>query len=106
MLLGARPRLGIQVVELTDQLARYFKVEDGVLISSVGSGSAAEKAGLRAGDVILKIDGTVVGSSRELVRRVTRSDAKEMVVTVHRDGQTMDVRVPVEPRRTPRGPTT
>src|SRR5262245_26444529 len=103
---SARPRLGIQVVELTDQLARYFKVEDGVLVSSVRSGSAAEKAGLHAGDVILKIDGTVVGSSRELVRRVGRSDAKEVVLTIQRDGKPMDVRVQLEPRRTPRGPTT
>jgi membrane-associated protease RseP (regulator of RpoE activity) len=71
---GVRPRLGIQVVDLTDQLARYFKVEDGVLVSSVRSGSAADKAGLHAGDVIVKIDGTSIGSNHELVRRVGRSD--------------------------------
>jgi serine protease Do len=103
---NARPRLGIEVVELTDQLARYFKVEDGVLVSSVRSGSAAEKAGLHAGDVILKVDGEAVGSSRELVRRVGRSEAKQVVLTVQRDGHPMDVRVQLEPRRTPRGPTT
>ena len=103
---NARPRLGIEVVELTDQLAGYFKVEDGVLVSRVRSGSAAEKAGLHAGDVILKVDGEAVASSRELVRRVGRSDAKQVVLTVQRDGHPVDVRVQLEPRRTPRGPTT
>ena len=103
---NARPRLGIQVMELTDQLARYFKVEDGVLVSSVSSGSAADKAGLHAGDIILKIDGTAVTSSRELVRRVARSEARQVTLTVQRDGKPLDVRVQLEPRRTPRGPTT
>jgi C-terminal processing protease CtpA/Prc len=103
---SGRPRLGIEVVELTEQLARHFKVEDGVLVSSVRSGSAAEKAGLRAGDVIVKVDGSAIGTSRELVRRVARSDAKQIVVTVQRDGHPVDVRVTLEPRRTPRGPST
>jgi serine protease Do len=103
---GARPRLGIQVVELTEQLAHHFKVDDGVLVSSVTSGSPAEKAGLQAGDIILKVDGTAVGSTRDLVRRVGRSEAKQVVLTVQREGKPMDVRVQLEPRRTPRGPTT
>jgi serine protease Do len=104
---GARPRLGVQVVELTDQLARHFGVEDGILVSSVRSGSAAEKAGLRAGDIILKVDGEAVASSRELVRRVARGEsARQVTLTVQRDGKPMDVRVQLEPRRTPRGPTT
>ena len=104
---GLRPRLGVQVVDLSEQLARYFKVEEGVLVSSVTAGSAAEKAGLRAGDIILKVDGERVGSSRELVRNVGRTDgAREVTLQVQRDGHPMDVRVRLEPRRTPRGPTT
>jgi membrane-associated protease RseP (regulator of RpoE activity) len=105
--MGARPRLGVQVVELTDQLARHFGVPDGILVSGVRSGSAADKAGLRAGDIILKVDGEAVASGRELVRRVARGDsARQVTLTVQRDGKPMDVRVQLEPRRTPRGPTT
>ena len=51
------PRLGIRYHELSDQLAAYFKVDDGVLVSSVDEGSPAAKAGLRAGDVIVKLNG-------------------------------------------------
>lgn len=104
---GFRPRLGIEAVDLTDQLARYFKVEDGVLVSSVREGSPAEKAGLHAGDIILKVDGEPVGTSRELVRRISRGDdAREVTLSIQRDGRPMDVRVRLEPRRRPQGPTT
>jgi serine protease Do len=95
-----RPRLGVQVVDLGEQLARYFKVDDGVLVSSVNPGSPAEKAGLRAGDIILKVDGQAVGSSRDLVRNVGRTDsAREVTLQVQRDGHPLDVRVRLEPRR-------
>lgn len=104
---GFRPRLGIEVVGLTDQLARHFKVEGGVLVSSVREGSPAEKAGLRAGDIIVKVDGQPVSDAGELVRQVSRGDeAREATLTVQRDGRTMDVRVQLEKRRAPRGPTT
>jgi serine protease Do len=106
-MVGLRPRLGIQVDDLGEQLARYFKVEGGVLVSSVNPGSPAEKAGLRAGDIILKVDGEPVGSSRELIRQVGRADsAREVTLHIQREGRPMDVRVQLEPRRTPRGPTT
>src|SRR5262245_25934321 len=45
-------RLGITVDDLSSQLANYFGTKDGVLVSSVTAGSVAEKAGLKAGDVI------------------------------------------------------
>jgi Trypsin-like serine proteases, typically periplasmic, contain C-terminal PDZ domain len=46
--------LGIEAESLDSQLAQYFGVKQGVLVRSVVRGSAAEKAGFRAGDVILK----------------------------------------------------
>ncbi len=50
---------GIRVEQLTDQLREFFGVpgNNGVLVSSVEANSAAEKAGLKAGDVITAIDG-------------------------------------------------
>ena len=50
--------LGVQTESLTRQLGEYFGVKDGegVLVRSVEKNSAAEKAGLKAGDVIVKAD--------------------------------------------------
>ena len=39
-----------------EQLAEFFGVKEGVLVRSVNKGSAAEKAGIKAGDVIIKVD--------------------------------------------------
>jgi serine protease Do len=58
--------LGIEAETLDGQLAQYFGVKEGVLVRSVGKDSAAEKAGLKAGDVIVKVDGTEISSPREL----------------------------------------
>ncbi len=58
--------LGVEAEGIDGQLAQFFGVEEGVLVRSVASDSAAEKAGLKAGDVILKIDGKPVDSPREV----------------------------------------
>ena len=49
-----------------DQLAEFFGVQEVVLVRSVKKGSAAEKAGIKAGDVITKVDDSKVGSSAEI----------------------------------------
>jgi S1-C subfamily serine protease len=54
----APPRLGVTVQELSPQLADYFGVDDGVLVSSVTEESVAAAAGLQAGDVITSVDGS------------------------------------------------
>ena len=64
------PRLGVEVSHLSDQLAEYFGVEGGLLVTSVEPGSAAEAASLRAGDVILAIDGAPVKDLRSLRQRL------------------------------------
>ena len=65
---GGRPSLGISGDELTTQLASYFGVKQGkgVLVREVVVGSPAEKAGLKAGDVIVAVDGKSVATVTEL----------------------------------------
>jgi predicted metalloprotease with PDZ domain len=60
-------RHGIRVQELTPSLASHFnfKGEKGVLVSEVVSGSASEVSGIRAGDIITKVDLQEVGTVQE-----------------------------------------
>jgi len=62
--------LGVEAEALDGQLAQYFGVKQGVLVRSVSKGSAADKAGLKAGDVITKVDQTTVDTPRELTEAV------------------------------------
>jgi C-terminal processing protease CtpA/Prc len=103
---GAPRRLGIQFIEMGEQLAAHFKLsqKSGVLVTSVDEGSPAAKAGISAGDVVLKVDGKAIedGSDlRDAVRAV--EGGKEVTVTVQRDGRPMDVKAtlasPEAPRR-------
>ena len=67
-----RGRLGVQVADLNEGLAPYFGVEkgEGVLVLDVVEESAAAKMGVKAGDVIRRIDGEKVGSVEALVDAV------------------------------------
>lgn len=104
------PRLGIRYHELSDQLAGYFKVDDGVLVSSVDEDSPAAKAGVKAGDVILKLNGRKVADASDLGHEVARLEpGVAATLTVQRDGKPLDLKVTVEgerTRRVPSGPTT
>ena len=104
------PRLGIRYHELSDQLAGYFKVDDGVLVSSVDEESAAAKAGVRAGDVIVKLNGRKVADAADLGREIARLEpGVEATMTVQRDGHPVDLKVTMagaRSRRVPSGPST
>lgn len=98
MILG-RPRLGVQVHELNKDLAAYFKVEEnsGVLVLDVQKDTPAEKAGLKAGDVITRIDNESVSDPDDLV--ATLDDYEEgdaITIEYVRQGQTANVEVELE----------
>ena len=65
---GGRAYLGVQLNELNDDLGSYFgvKADEGVLILEVEDDSPAEGAGLKAGDVIVTLDGAEVGDPRDV----------------------------------------
>lgn len=82
--------LGVQIQELTDGLRSYFKVKDdnGVLISEVVEDSPAEKAKLKAGDIILSVNGDNVSTTSELQRAISRQDPEsEVKLSVVRKGR-------------------
>ena len=83
-------RFGIGAQELTPQLADYFGVKDGVLVTSVTEASVAAKAGLKAGDVITAMGGSPVGSVSDVRRRVERlDDGQDFAIAITRDRKAM-----------------
>ena len=100
-------QLGVNVMELNDQLAEYFGTKDGVLVSSVTSDSAAAKAGVKAGDVITTVNGSNVTDGTQLRRRLADIDAGgEFTLGIIRDKRAMTLKGklerPTPPRRTVR----
>ena len=88
--------LGITPGTMNEQMAAQYRydVTKGVFIYSVEEGSAADKAGLKMGDVIMKIDGTDVDSYQDLVALKKKYSAgDESTFTIYRDGKQQDVSV-------------
>jgi S1-C subfamily serine protease len=99
----SRQRLGVTVTPLTDQLETYFGVKQGVLVSEVTSGSPAEAAGVKAGDIITTINSRAVSTADDVVREVRAAAAGSGVeVRVMRDRKelTLTAKLP-EPSRPP-----
>jgi serine protease Do len=89
--------LGIDAESLDSQLAEYFGVKEGVLVRSVTKGSAADKAGLRAGDVIVKVDDKAVSTPSEVSTAVRSARSKKSVtITAFRDKREVSVALSTE----------
>src|SRR3954470_16440386 len=89
-----RGRIGVVIQPVTKELAESFGLPKpaGALVSSVEKGSPAEKAGIEAGDVILKFDGKPVTSSEDLPRLVgATKPATKVVVQIMRNKASRDV---------------
>ncbi|HXP87190.1 MAG TPA: PDZ domain-containing protein [Bryobacteraceae bacterium] len=85
--------LGVEAESLDGQLAQFFSVKEGVLVRSVVAGSAAEKAGIKAGDVITKVDDASVRTPSDLSSRIRGLRGKSVDVVVMRDRKEMTLNV-------------
>ncbi|MGO4999803.1 Do family serine endopeptidase [Oceanisphaera sp. W20_SRM_FM3] len=88
--------LGVMGGELTSELARTFgyKSQHGAFVSQVIEDSAADKAGLKAGDIIISLDGKPVRSFGELRAKVATMGAdKTVTLGLFRDGKQQDANV-------------
>ena len=94
-----RGLLGIKGGELNADLAKAFNVsaQQGAFVSEVIPNSAAEKAGLKAGDVITAMNGQKISSFAEMRAKIATSGAgKEIELTYLRDGKTDNVKVTLQ----------
>ena len=74
--------LGIECLSVTSDVAAAYDLPMGCYVKSVVKGSAAEKAGIQAGDVIVKLDGSSIASDTELVEGLKYYEAGEEVEIV------------------------
>ncbi len=89
--------LGIEAEALHGQMADFFGVKEGVLVRSVMKDTPAAKAGLKAGDVVLKIDDTRVATPNDISSAVrSMRDKKTFAITIMRDKHEMTVTATVD----------
>lgn len=84
--------LGVSTIELTDQLADYFGAKSGVLVSEVEEDSPAAAAGLKAGDIIVKVEGEDInspGDLHDLIRDYNKGDKVDIEVLRKGNNETL-----------------
>lgn len=96
-------QLGVTVNSLSDQLKDYFGTKDGVLVTSVTEDSAAAKAGVKAGDVIVSVNGSTIEDAADLRQQMQRADAgAEFTLNIVRDRKSMTLKGKTEEVRSRR----
>jgi len=93
---GGGRQIGIGVTPLTKQLADHFGVESGAMINSVRENSPAVKAGLKAGDIVVEVDGKLIKGEGDIMRAVREKKQGEVTLTVVRGGNRLTVKVTPE----------
>ena len=94
--------LGVGIQDLTPELAEYYKVKDkkGVLVTHVFKGDPADKGGIKAKDIIIKIDGKLVPTARELSGTIAGiAVGKKIAILLIRDGKEKTVYIKVAKRK-------
>lgn len=97
MLLGGKPRLGVDIEDISGQLGSYFGAPDGegILVRNVNPDSPAEKGGMKAGDVITTFNGERIHTAGELREKLSGVEGgKSVTLGVLRNKS--DVTVTVE----------
>jgi serine protease Do len=106
---GGQPRLGIDAEDISGQLGTFFGAPDGegILVRDVNSGSPAEKAGVKAGDVITSLNGERIRTVGELRERLSaKRDEKDRTVKLgvlrNKSEISLNVELPAPAARTKR----
>ena len=92
-----RPYLGIGGIDVDEELAEQNNIVTGVYVKTLETFSAAEKAGIRVGDVITKVDGTEVKTVDELNEIKNQKQIGDTItLTIWRNGDTQDIKVTLQ----------
>lgn len=91
-----RALLGIRMMDITQEVKDHFGLGsmEGVYVAEVVNGSAAQKAGMQSGDVIVQVDGRQINSSSQLQEQIGRKNpGDEVVVLVRRGNKSVTLQV-------------
>ena len=94
-----RGRIGVYIQDLTRELAESFEIDQrqGILVSQVMEGSAAEKGGLKQGDVILKLNGEVVDNVASFRNQIALTRPGTTIeVEILREGRVREHKIVVD----------
>ncbi|MBD5141759.1 MAG: trypsin-like serine protease [Ruminococcus sp.] len=92
--ISGRPRIGISGEDVTEDIAIYYDLPQGVYVRFVENNSAADTAGIRSGDIIVSADGKPIKTMQELnaVKDKFKS-GEELVVTVYRAKSRIEIKI-------------
>ena len=92
-----RPYLGIGGIEVDEDTAKANNLTVGIYVKTLENFSAAEKAGIKVGDVIIKAEGKDIETMDELNEiKNTKKIGDKMTLTIWRDGKTQDITVTLQ----------
>ncbi len=93
----SRPYIGITGIDLDADIAKKNNLVEGVYIKSVDSFSSAEKAGLKAGDVIIEANGTAIKTMDELnTIKNKHSVGDKLTLKINRDGKEQEINLTLQ----------
>lgn len=93
---GNSRQIGVGVYPMTRQLSDRHGVDSGALVNDVRADSPAERAGLKAGDIILEVNGKPVKGDLDIMRAVNEKNEGDVTLTILRDRSRQTVNVTPE----------
>ena len=95
-----RPQIGIATNDITETYSRYLNLPMGVYVLSVMPDSAAEKAGILQGDVIIDVDGKAITTAAELNEIISEHKAgDEITLTISRYGEDIKIKLALQEKK-------
>ena len=85
---------GFEVLPLTSQLMNYFSVTNGLLVSNVIENNKAGRAGLMAGDIILKVGESTIGNFGNLIQALDDNSNDPIALTISRQRGQLKINLP------------